>query len=80
MSQSTIGAQTSNEYYDLVSIIYHSLNGAQTSAKYAEDASHGGDQELSQFFQQVQQNEIARADRAKQLLVARIIKESRTPS
>jgi rubrerythrin len=63
---------TSNKHYDLVSILYHALEGAQTYARYVEDAGQEGDQELAQFFLQVQQEENNRAERAKQLLAKRI--------
>lgn len=72
-----IGAQrtvtnTPDPHYDLISILYHALEGAQTSARYVADANQVGDQELAQFFTQAQQNQVACADRAKQLLVRRL--------
>jgi hypothetical protein len=60
---------TSDKQYDLVSVLYHALEGAQTYAQYAEDANRSGDQELAQFFIQTQQNQISCAEKAKQLLV-----------
>ena len=63
---------TPNEYYDLVSIIYHALQGAQTCQMYIRDAEQRGDQELAQFFRQVQQEDKRRSDWAKQLLVNRL--------
>lgn len=59
---------TPDPHYDLVSVLYHALEGAQTCACYAEDAKRTGDQELTQFFLQAQQNQNTCADRAKQLL------------
>lgn len=59
---------TPDPHYDLVSVLYHALEGAQTCARYAEDAGRTGDQELAQFFVQVQQNQVACSERAKQLL------------
>lgn len=56
----------SNQYYDLVSILYHALEAAQNAATYARDAQ--GDQQLSQFFQQVQQQNNAVAQQAQQLI------------
>jgi hypothetical protein len=41
---------TSNQYYNLVSILYHSLQGAQTYDSYIKDAEQSGDSELAQFF------------------------------
>jgi rubrerythrin len=62
---------TSNVYYNLVSIMYHALNGAQTYDTYISDAEQSGDNELAQFFRAVQQEDQRRAERAKQLLVQR---------
>ena len=59
---------SSNTYYDLVSILYHALQTEQSSAAYAQDAQHSGNQDLAQFFDQVHQNASQQADRAKQLL------------
>ena len=59
---------TSNVFFDLVSVPYHSLESSQTYATYVKDAEQSGDQELSQFFRQMQQEENQRAERAKQLL------------
>ena len=62
---------TSNVYYNLVSIMYHALNGAQTYDTYISDAEQSGDNDLAQFFRSVQQEDQRRAERAKQLLVQR---------
>ena len=61
---------TRDATYNLISILYHSLQGAETYEMYAADA--GDDQDLSGFFRQVQQEERQRADRAKQLLAQRL--------
>jgi hypothetical protein len=61
---------TSNPTYNLVSVLYHALQGAENYEKYAADA--GSDQDLASFFREIQQQEIQRADRAKQLLSARL--------
>ena len=54
--------------YNLVSTIYHTLQGAETEATYIEDARQEGDQELVQFFTDIKEENQRRADRAKQLL------------
>jgi hypothetical protein len=64
---------TPDEHYNLVSVLYHSLKGAETYATYVEDADEAGDEELAEFFQDVQEQEQARADRAKELLVRRLM-------
>lgn len=58
----------SNAYYDLVSVLYHALEASQTYATYIQDAQASGNQDLVQFFQQVQQEDNNRAQRAQQLL------------
>ncbi|HZS76930.1 MAG TPA: hypothetical protein VFA41_09995 [Ktedonobacteraceae bacterium] len=63
---------TSNQYYDLVSIMYHSLKGATTYEKYIHDAEQRGDNELAQFFRRVQQEDRQRAQQAQQLLASRV--------
>jgi hypothetical protein len=57
-----------DEHYNLVSILYHSLQGAQTYDTYISDAEGAGDQELAQFFREVQEEERRRSVRAKELL------------
>ena len=61
---------TSNPEYNLVSVLYHALQGAELYEKYASDA--GSDQDLASFFREVQQQEQQRAERAKQLLATRL--------
>ena len=61
---------TSNPTYNLVSILYHALQGAENYERYAHDA--GSDQDLANFFREIQQQEKQRADRAKQLLATRL--------
>jgi hypothetical protein len=70
-SQRTV-TNTLDPHYDLVSILYHALEGAQTCAQYVADANRIGDQELAQFFTQAQQNQVACAEKAKQLLSRRL--------
>lgn len=58
----------SNTYYNLVSILYHSLEAAQTYDTYVKDAKQTGDQDLAQFFQSLHQNANQQAQKAQQLL------------
>ena len=58
--------------YDLVSVIYHALQGAETTALYLADAEQEGNQELAQFFREAKEEYERRADRAKQLLTAHL--------
>ncbi len=68
------GTGTKDATYNLVSVLYHALQGAETCAQYASDA--GSDQDLASFFREVQQQEQQRADRAKQLLAQRLQQSS----
>jgi rubrerythrin len=61
---------TANPTYNLVSVLYHALQGAENYEQYAKDA--GSDQDLATFFREIQQQEKQRADRAKQLLATRL--------
>lgn len=63
---------TSDVAYDLISILYHTLQGAQTAETYLKDAEARGDQELAGFLREVQQQDRQRAERAKQLLTRRM--------
>lgn len=48
MTQQGTGAtQTPNPQYDLASVLYHALKGAQTNDTYIKDAEQAGDQELA---------------------------------
>jgi rubrerythrin len=70
MATQSTGAQ--DKTYNLVSILYHALQGAETYQQYIRDAEQSGDQDLVQFFRQVQEEERRRAERAKQLLGQRL--------
>ncbi len=65
-------AGTRDTTYDLVSIVYHALQGAETYHTYVRDAETEGDSELASFFQEAQQQNQQLAARAKELLAARI--------
>ena len=57
---------TSNLFYDLVSVQYHALKGQEVYSKYIQDAQ--GQQEIVQFFEQVRQQDIQRAETCHRLL------------
>jgi len=57
-----------NLYFDLVSIVYHSLEAAQTYATYLNDAQQSGNQQFIQLVQQMQQQNDQWSQQAKQLL------------
>jgi len=66
------GTNESDEQYALISVLYHALQGAETCGFYVEDARRAGDQELTAFFEETREEQAERADRAKQLLAARL--------
>ncbi len=57
---------TSNLFYDLVSIQYHALKGQEVYQRFAKDAQ--GQQEIAQFFEEIRQQDIQRAERCHQFL------------
>ncbi len=64
---------TRDETYNIVSVLYHSLQGAETIQQYKQDAS--SDQQMSQFLDQAQQQYRQLADQAKQLLQSKLGQE-----
>ena len=64
--QSSTG--TPNVTYDLVSIMYHTLQGAETYQKFIQDAESVGNQDVASFIREIQQQDEQRAQRAQQLL------------
>lgn len=61
---------TSDPTYDVISVVYHALHGAETIQKYLDDATT--DEDLRIYFQQVQQGYRRAAEMGKQLVVQRI--------
>ena len=61
-----------DEVYGLISVLYHALQGAETYARYGEDARRAGDDELVEFFEECQDEEVDCAERAKELLATRL--------
>ncbi len=61
-----------DEHYNLVSVLYHALQGGEVYDQYIRDAEQAGDDELAGFFRDVQQEEKNRGQRAKSLLGARL--------
>ncbi len=59
---------TRDEHYNLVSILYHALHGAENCDIYATDAEASGRVEHSGFFREAQETQRELADRAKELL------------
>jgi hypothetical protein len=66
------GTGTRDESYNLVSILYHALQGAETVGRYIDDAESAGDSELADFFRECREEDMVRAERAKLLLAQRL--------
>jgi hypothetical protein len=75
MAQASTGnTGTTDVTYNLVSILYYALQGAETYDQYISDAEQSGDKDLAQFFRDTKEENQRRADRAKQLLAQRLVK------
>jgi len=61
-----------DDLYDLVSVLYHALKSQETIGRYIEDADEASDAALGQFFREIRDEDIDRADRAKVLLRERL--------
>ncbi len=59
---------TRDEHYNLVSVLYHALKGADNCDHYALDAEAAGNERLAAFFREAQGEQMLLAERAKQLL------------
>ncbi len=59
---------TRDEHFDLVSVLYHALQGADACARYAFDAETVGDERLAAFFREAQAMQSQLAERAKGML------------
>lgn len=60
-----------NENYDVISVLYHLLQGSDTIERYCKDAE-SNDQELAQFFREVQDTNNQLAEKAQKILKNRL--------
>jgi hypothetical protein len=58
--------------YNLISVVYHALQGAETYQMYEQDAQQVGDQEAAELFHEAHLSSRKWADRAKTLLGQRM--------
>lgn len=72
MSQAEEATKTPDPIYDLVSVLYHALEGGQVYDQYIRDAERESDDELAEFFRDVQREDQQRSQRAQELLHERI--------
>jgi hypothetical protein len=63
---------TRDTTYDLISVIYHALQGVETYQTYMRDAERAGDRDAATFFREAQEQNRLLADRAKELLAQRM--------
>jgi hypothetical protein len=73
MKESTVdqGEQitgTRDEHYNLVSVLYHALNAADTCDRYALDAEAASDERMTAFFRKTQTLQTGVAEEAKRYL------------
>ena len=59
---------TKDEHYNLISVLYHALHGADNCDHYALDTEASGDERLTAFFREAQAAQVRIAERGKQLL------------
>lgn len=72
------GTAESDENYDLVSVLYHSLKAADACTQYIADAEDAGDGELVDFFEGAREQHNRLAKEARQLLARRLSESSET--
>lgn len=71
---------TRDTTYNLVSVLYHALQGAETYDQYVRDAIASSDYEVAAFFREVQEEQRQRADRAKQVLTNMLVARAKLSS
>ena len=59
---------TDDVTYNLVSVLYHTLQEAETVEKYIRDAQAMGKEDVTKFFRELQEENRRRGDKAKSLL------------
>jgi len=68
-------AETKDENYDLISVLYHALQGDETLGQYIADAENADDQELAEHFRDIQERYREIALQTKELLKEKLIAE-----
>lgn len=64
---------TRDEHYDLVSVLYHALQGDDTLAQYIDDAEGAGDEDLAEHFRDIQEKYREIAQETKELLRDKLV-------
>lgn len=68
MADKTKSTGTDNVTYNVVSVLYHTLQEAETIDKYIRDAEATGDEDVIRFFRDLQEEDRRRGERGKALL------------
>ncbi len=58
--------------YNLISVLYHALKGADKCDVYIKDAEEDNDEELAEFFKETKEKHMELAGKAKKLIAGRI--------
>ena len=72
MTTAARGTGSRDVHHNVISLLYHTLQEGETLAQYIEEAEQVGDQELSRFFRDVQEEDRKRAEGAKGILRQRL--------
>ena len=67
--------QPKDKNYNLIAVLYQSSDNVESLKTYVQDAEQEGDQELVDFFGGIRENNLEAAQRAKEMLVARLQNE-----
>ena len=67
--------QPKDKNYNLIAVLYQSSDNVESLKTYVQDAEQEGDQELVDFFGGILENNLEAAQRAKEMLVARLQNE-----
>jgi hypothetical protein len=62
-----------DEHYDLISVLYHALQGDNTLARYIEDAEDAGDADLAEHYHDIQEKYREIARQTKEVLKERLV-------
>jgi len=72
VDKSNSNTGTKDEHYDLISVLYHSLENVVTYDQYIKDAQEADDSELILFFLELRESNFHAASKAKRLLKERL--------
>jgi hypothetical protein len=67
--------QPKDKNYNLIAVLYQSSDNVESLKTYVQDAEQDSDQELVDFFGGILENNLEAAQRAKEMLVARLQNE-----